>query len=82
MRKNQEMSPNQKTAKAKPHKKSFQELFTKSELWLYGTGAIVYIGLGIILQNIVLNFVVGPLFIMTWIWVLPYLIDRWKGRGS
>ncbi|MDD5093430.1 MAG: hypothetical protein PHV74_03500 [Dehalococcoidia bacterium] len=72
-----------KTPKNTPAKKKrFGEQFPKSELWYYGTGALVYIVLGLLLQNIVLNFVVGPLFIVAWIWCLPPLIDRWKGRRS
>jgi len=66
----------------KPKKKSFQELFSRNELWHYGTAAVVYIVLGVLFQNAVLNFAVGPLFIVVWMWRIAPLIDRWRARRS
>ncbi|MBM4462734.1 MAG: hypothetical protein FJ012_05275 [Chloroflexi bacterium] len=67
---------------SKPPKKPFRELFSRNELWHYGTAALVYIGLGLLLRGAVLNFVVGPLFIVVWMWQVAPLIDRWRGHRS
>ena len=48
----------------KPPKKPFWKLFSRDELWYYSIAAVVYIGLGLLFQNAVLNFTVGPLFIV------------------
>ena len=61
----------------KPKKKSFRELFSRNELWHYGIAALVYIILGVLLRDVVLNFVVGPLFIVVWMWQIAPLIDKW-----
>ena len=64
----------------KPKKKSFRELFSRNELWHYGIAAAVYIILGLLLRGVVLNFVVGPLFIVVWMWRVAPLIDKWRTR--
>lgn len=65
---------------AKVRKKSFRELFAKDELVYYGVAMLVYIALGVLLTDIVLNFVVGPLFFIGWIWVVPPAWQRWRRR--
>ena len=64
----------------KPRKKSFRQLFSRDEFWYYGLAAVVYILLGILLKSIVLNWIVGPLFIVVWMWCVPPLVDRWRNR--
>jgi len=64
----------------KTSKKPFSKLFSRDELLHYGIAALVYIGLGVLLKGIVLNFVVGPAFIVLWIWFVPILLDKWKDR--
>jgi fucose permease len=66
----------------KPKKKTFSELFSHKELWHYGIAALVYISLGVLFQNWVLNFVVGPLFIVVWMWRVAPLIDKWRAHRS
>ena len=66
----------------RPSKEPFRKLFSRDELWHYGIAAVVYITLGVILQDLVLNFVVGPLFIVAWMWWVPPLVEKWKVRGS
>lgn len=65
---------------SRPRKKRFRELFSRDELWYYGIAAVIYIALGILLTNLVLNWIVGPLFIVLWIWFVPPLVDRWRSR--
>ncbi len=66
----------------KPSKKPFRKLFNRDELWHYGIAAVVYIILGLLFQNAVLNFVVGPLFIVMWMWLVPPLVAKWRARRS
>ncbi len=63
-------------------KKPFHKLFSRSELIYYGIAAFIYISLGVLFQNAILNFTVGPLFIVLWIWFVPVLVDKWKARKS
>ena len=42
---------------------SFRELFPAEELWVYGTGALVYCVLAVLTLDVVLNWIIGPLFI-------------------
>jgi hypothetical protein len=67
---------------SKPAKRPFRELFSRNELWHYGIAAAVYIILGVLLRGAVLNFVVGPLFIVVWMWQVAPLIDKWRARRS
>jgi hypothetical protein len=69
--------------KVKARKKSFRELFTGQEIGYYGSAMLVYIGLGVLLTDMGLNFVVGPLFFIAWIWIVPPLWERWReGRSE
>lgn len=61
-------------------KKHFSELYGKKELAYYATAIVVYILLGLFFTDKVLNFVVGPLFFIGWMWVVPPLWERWRGK--
>ncbi|MDP6666662.1 MAG: hypothetical protein QF357_04615 [Dehalococcoidia bacterium] len=61
-------------------KKSFAELFTTGEIVYYGIAVLVYIVLGVLFTDRVLNFVVGPLFFIGWMWAVPPLWERWRDR--
>lgn len=45
------------------------------ELVLYVLAAATYIGFGVF-HKWLLNWVVGPLWLVTWIWAVPVLVDR------
>lgn len=62
--------------------KSFKELFTTEELLYYGAAMVVYIVLGLIFKDKVLNVGVGPLFFVVWIWIVPPLFKRVRQRLS
>ena len=64
----------------KSAKKPLRKLFSREELWYYGIAAAIYIGLGLLLQSAVLNFIVGPLFIVAWMWLIPPLVKKWRAR--
>ena len=64
----------------KPLKKPLRKLFSLEELWHYGIAAVVYIILGLLFQDAVLNSAVGPLFIVLWMWWVPPLINKWRAR--
>ena len=59
---------------------SFRELFPTSELWTYASGAAVYIVLALFLHDVVLNWIIGPLFITVWAWYVPVFHERWRAR--
>lgn len=59
-------------------KQPFWKLFSRDEVLLYGYGALVYVLLGVLITDIVLNWIIGPLFIIVWVWQVPPLIDRWR----
>jgi len=61
-------------------KKSFRQLFSREELWFYGIAALVYIGLGVLFQNWVLNLAIGILFIIAWIWIAPPLLAKLRSK--
>lgn len=59
---------------------SFRELFAADELRLYGAGTAVFIVLALLTRDVVLNWVIGPLFITVWAWYVPVLQQRWRDR--
>ena len=61
-------------------KMSFGELFTTEELVYYSLAVLVFIVLGLLFTNRFLNFVVGPLFFVGWMWVVPPMWERWRRR--
>jgi len=64
----------------KPPGKSFRKLFRRDELLHYGIAAVIYITLGVLFQGIILNWIVGPLFIVGWMWLVPPLVEKWRPR--
>ncbi len=59
---------------------SFRELFPRDELVLYGTGTVVFIVLALLTHDVVLNWIIGPLFITVWAWYVPIGVERWRAR--
>lgn len=59
---------------------SFRELFPGEELRLYASGTVVYIVLALLTHDVVLNWIIGPLFITVWAWYVPVLMERWRAR--
>lgn len=59
---------------------SFRELFPADELRLYGAGTIVFIALAMLTRDVVLNWIIGPLFITVWAWYVPVFVERWQQR--
>lgn len=59
---------------------SFRELFPSEELRLYGAGTVVYCLLALLTHDVVLNWIIGPLFITVWAWYVPVLQERWRAR--
>lgn len=74
------MSKVQSLPNGKTPRKSFHHLFSREELVHYGLAALVYVFLGVLLKGIVLNWIVGPMFIVVWMWCVPPLVERWRGR--
>lgn len=60
---------------------SFRELFPADELRVYASGTVVYILLALLTHDVVLNWIIGPLFITVWAWYVPVFRDRWRDRG-
>ncbi len=62
-------------------KKSFRQLFNREELWYYGIAGLIYIGLGLLVQNWVLNLGIGILFILVWMWITPLIVAKLRAKG-
>lgn len=76
----QQAEPIEQDDRPEAQKKSFKELFSRQEVIYYSVAVLVYIGLGLLLAELILNFVVGPLFFIGWMWVVPPVWERWRGR--
>lgn len=63
-------------------KQPFWELFSRDEILHYSIAAAAYITLGVFLQDVVLNWVIGPLFIVAWMWWIAPIIDKARSRLS
>ena len=59
---------------------SFRELFPVEELKLYAAGTVVFVVLAVLTHDVVLNWIIGPLFITVWAWYVPVLQERWRER--
>ena len=70
----------QPAVQEKKREKSFRELFTVEEIAHYSIAALIYIALGVWLKDVVLNWVVGPLYIIAWMWIVPPIVKRVRGR--
>lgn len=51
------------------------------ELALYVLAGVTYIGLGIF-HKFLLNWVIGPVWLVVWVWAAPALVDRALRRRS
>lgn len=52
-----------------------------SPVW-FGATFVAYIVLGLTTRSVVLNWVVGPLWLVVTLYVLPQLVRRVSGRGA
>ena len=50
------------------------------QFFLYGIAAVTYIVLGVFLQTFVLNWVVGPLYLLLVVWIVPDWIRNLRLR--
>lgn len=51
------------------------------ELALYVLAGATYVGLGIF-HKFLLNWVIGPVWLVAWVWAVPALVERIRrGRG-
>ncbi len=73
-----DISPDPSVERAKHG--TFRELFPASELRLYAAGAVVYCALALLVQDVVLNWIIGPLFITVWAWYVPVFQEKWRHR--
>jgi hypothetical protein len=44
--------------------------------WGYLTALVVYVALGLVLRSVVLNWIVGPLFLLLTLYLLPLAVRR------
>ncbi len=68
--------PSVERAKTAP----FRDLFPAAELRLYAGGALVYCVLALLTHDVVLNWIIGPLFITVWAWYVPVFQEKWRHR--
>ena len=58
----------------------FRELFPADELRLYAAGTVTYCLLALVVQDVVLNWIIGPLYITVWVWYVPVFQEKWRRR--
>lgn len=51
------------------------------ELTLYLLAGITYVVLGVY-QKFLLNWIIGPIWLVAWIWGVPLLVDRVRRRDD
>jgi hypothetical protein len=49
------------------------------EMALYVLAGTTYVVLGVF-HKFLLNWVIGPIWLVAWIWAVPVLVDRVRGR--
>jgi hypothetical protein len=49
------------------------------EMGLYVLAGVSYVVLGVF-HKFLLNWVIGPIWLVTWIWAVPVLVERIRGR--
>jgi hypothetical protein len=50
------------------------------EPWVYLGAAVSYVVLGVVLQSVALNWIVGPLYFVCFVWASSLLLQRRRGR--
>jgi hypothetical protein len=59
-----------------------QSLWARHEqFFLYAIAGVTYIILGVFLRTFVLNWVVGPLYLLLVVWIIPDWIRKHWGRN-
>ena len=51
------------------------------ELGLYLMAGTTYVVLGMY-QKFLLNWIIGPIWLVAWIWAVPALVDRFRARRT
>jgi hypothetical protein len=54
----------------------------REEAVVYAAAAVAYVALGVGLQSMVLNWIVGPLFLVGVVWASSAVLGRRRGRGT
>ena len=49
------------------------------ELTLYVLAATSYVALGAF-HKFLLNWIIGPIWLVAWVWLAPLIVDRFRGR--
>jgi hypothetical protein len=52
----------------------------RSELLLYLSAGATYVGLAMF-HKFLLNWIIGPVWLVLWVWLVPVLIDSVRRRG-
>ena len=48
------------------------------ELVIYVLAAVSYVGLGMF-HKFLLNWIIGPIWLIAWVWLAPIVVDRIRG---
>jgi hypothetical protein len=48
------------------------------EVVLYLLAAVTYVGFGMF-HKFLLNWIIGPVWLVTWLWLVPVIVDRVRG---
>lgn len=59
---------------------SEREIGGRESAYLHVAAVLTYIPLGIFLRTPILNWIVGPMYLVLFMWWVPPLVDRLRGR--
>lgn len=60
--------------------RSERELTGRESVWLHVAAVVTYVPLGVLLRTPLLNWIVGPMYLVLVVWLVPPLLDRVRGR--
>ena len=49
-------------------------------MWAYMAALVAYVALGLVVKSVVLNWIVGPLFLLFTLYLLPRALQRLRAR--
>lgn len=59
-----------------------RDLAGREAVWLHVAAVLTYVPLGVVVRTALLNWIVGPMYLVLFVWWVPPLLDRLRGRRA